>query len=472
MVALVTLGSALIGVARGGLGARERYAAVGASLVAENVVRLVGRGGADAAPTCESPVAFGACLVAGQLCAFLWPSALRFGSDGAALPSSRAFAFLAGAGLSQLVAQVVLTVGAGGAGARRRLPRGRDHAVRGDGAVPGAVPPRPGQRGAAHRAPDPAGRRPRRGHPGPGPPRPGRPGGAGGAARLGDGGVAGPRAAPPGLRAGGRPRRHGSPGWWRSAARWPWSTCWSWSTCWPTTAPPTSRPPGSGRPLAGAVAYALLSGLDPTDRTVWAFVVAEAAAHVGLLVLLPRERSGVSAPGLTAARNTDDPNGRSRRRSTRPSTPERRGQHPVRPRGDRGEALDGRPADGPAEPAYEPLRGEHREHRGEGVRRPLHPQPGPLHRGHQPGPGVATVVPGPDVVVGPGPLVRRHGEQQPAAGRQHPDQLGERQRLVRAVLDDVEGGDHLEGTVAERQRGRGAADALTRGQPAAGRGPA
>ena len=42
MVALVTLGSALIGVARGGLGARERYAAVGASLVAENAVRLVG----------------------------------------------------------------------------------------------------------------------------------------------------------------------------------------------------------------------------------------------------------------------------------------------------------------------------------------------------------------------------------------------------------------------------------------------
>ena len=42
MVALVTVGSALIGVARGGLGARERYAAVGASLVTENMVRLVG----------------------------------------------------------------------------------------------------------------------------------------------------------------------------------------------------------------------------------------------------------------------------------------------------------------------------------------------------------------------------------------------------------------------------------------------
>ena len=54
-------------------------------------------------------MAFGACLVAGQLCAFLWPSALRFAPDGATQPSTRAFAFLAGAGLSQLVAQVVLT---------------------------------------------------------------------------------------------------------------------------------------------------------------------------------------------------------------------------------------------------------------------------------------------------------------------------------------------------------------------------
>ena len=51
----------------------------------------------------------------------------------------------------------------------------------------------------------------------------------------------------------------------------------------------------AGATVAGAVAYVLLSGLDPTDRTVWAFVVAEAAAHVGLLVLLPRERSEVSA---------------------------------------------------------------------------------------------------------------------------------------------------------------------------------
>ena len=49
-----------------------------------------------------------------------------------------------------------------------------------------------------------------------------------------------------------------------------------------------------GATLAGAVTWVLLSGLDPIDRTVWAFVVAEAAAHVGLQVLLPRARSGLS----------------------------------------------------------------------------------------------------------------------------------------------------------------------------------
>ena len=81
---------------------------MGASLVAENVVRLVGVVALMLADV-QSPVAFGACLVVGQLCAFLWPSALRFAPDGAgAAVRPGRFAFLAGAGLSQLVAQVVL----------------------------------------------------------------------------------------------------------------------------------------------------------------------------------------------------------------------------------------------------------------------------------------------------------------------------------------------------------------------------
>lgn len=292
MVALVTVGSALIGVARGGLGARERYAAVGASLVAENVVRLVGVVALMLADA-QSPVAFGACLVAGQLCAFLWPSALRFGSDGAAVPSSRAFSFLAGAGLSQLVAQVVLTSApvvlalAGGSPADvtslfaamalfrapyllvqgsvapltvrlTRLVVAREVAIlarvrRGLIGLAVLVVPLAWATGAWL---------------GPG------------LLRL----VFGPEveltARLAGLVAVGcalavvnllvvvdvlaHDRSAHIPSAWVAAS------------------------------LAGAVAYALLAGLDPTDRTVWAFVVAEAAAHVGLLVLLPRERSGVS----------------------------------------------------------------------------------------------------------------------------------------------------------------------------------
>lgn len=109
-VLLVTIGSALVGVARGGLSARERYAAVGVSLVLENTVRLVGVA-ALALAGVHSPVAFGACLVAGNLCAFLWPSALRFAPYAGPARRVSPFAFLAGTGLSQLTAQVVLTSG-------------------------------------------------------------------------------------------------------------------------------------------------------------------------------------------------------------------------------------------------------------------------------------------------------------------------------------------------------------------------
>ena len=112
MITLVTLGSAWIGAVRGGLGGRERFGAVAASLVAENGLRLalvallllVG---------VENPVAHGMCLVAGPLVTVCWPSALRLSTSGSAGPgeSTSAFAFLSGAASSQLIGQTVLTGG-------------------------------------------------------------------------------------------------------------------------------------------------------------------------------------------------------------------------------------------------------------------------------------------------------------------------------------------------------------------------
>src|SRR4051812_28321835 len=91
MVVLVTLGSAVIGVVRGGLGGRERFEAVAWSLVAENGLRCVLVGALLLAGV-HDPVAHGLCLVAGSLVVVLWPSAMRFSKKGAG--ESRPFAFL------------------------------------------------------------------------------------------------------------------------------------------------------------------------------------------------------------------------------------------------------------------------------------------------------------------------------------------------------------------------------------------
>jgi O-antigen/teichoic acid export membrane protein len=109
MITLVTLGSAVVGVVRGGLGGRGRLEAVAWSLVAENGLRCV-LVGVLLLMGVEDPVAHGLCLVAGSLIVVLWPAALRFAdvggsSSGAAGP----LAFLTGAASGQLVSQAVLT---------------------------------------------------------------------------------------------------------------------------------------------------------------------------------------------------------------------------------------------------------------------------------------------------------------------------------------------------------------------------
>jgi O-antigen/teichoic acid export membrane protein len=108
MVVLVTLGSAVIGVVRGGLGGRGRFEAVAWSLVAENALRCLLVGGLLLAGV-HDPVAHGLCLVAGSFVVVLWPGAFRFTVDGAG--RSRPFAFLGGAATGQLISQSVLTGG-------------------------------------------------------------------------------------------------------------------------------------------------------------------------------------------------------------------------------------------------------------------------------------------------------------------------------------------------------------------------
>ena len=55
----------------------------------------------------------------------------------------------------------------------------------------------------------------------------------------------------------------------------------------------------SGTVVAALAAYVALSGLEPTDRTVWAFVVAEATAQLILLALLPRDRAPEVSPEVS-----------------------------------------------------------------------------------------------------------------------------------------------------------------------------
>ncbi|MDX6323651.1 MAG: hypothetical protein QOK15_5 [Nocardioidaceae bacterium] len=105
----LTVGAGVTGLFRGSLSGRNQLTAVGASLVAENALRCV------AATTLylageRNPVGYGCALIAGNLVAVCWPSAFRF-APGTGSSRLSPFAFLAGAGLAQLVNQVVLTGG-------------------------------------------------------------------------------------------------------------------------------------------------------------------------------------------------------------------------------------------------------------------------------------------------------------------------------------------------------------------------
>ena len=148
MVAAVTLGSALIGVLRGGLSARRRWKALAWSLAGENAVRCAGvgmliaprqpgRGRLRAVPGRRAggggAVALGAAVRhPGQ----------RPGTEPARVPRR--------ASLAQLIGQVVLTGGPVVLALVGGSPRCGHHAVRRAGAVPGAVHAGAGDGLAAH----------------------------------------------------------------------------------------------------------------------------------------------------------------------------------------------------------------------------------------------------------------------------------------------------------------------------------
>ncbi|HEX9774511.1 MAG TPA: hypothetical protein VGB83_02885 [Actinomycetota bacterium] len=120
LLALIVLGTAAMGVLRGGLAARGRFSATAAAFAAESLVRL-GLAVIGAAAG-WGPEAFALVMVAGFGVVLVWPSALRFG--GGRAEEGHQLGFLAGISAGSLLSQLVLTgapvamalAGAGAAG--------------------------------------------------------------------------------------------------------------------------------------------------------------------------------------------------------------------------------------------------------------------------------------------------------------------------------------------------------------------
>lgn len=110
MVGLVTVGSAAVGVVRGQLAGAGRLRAVAVSLAGENAVRCAAVL-AVAATGVQDPVVYGACLVLGHAIVLAWPSMLRMTVAGGGTGMVGPARFLLGAGLAQLVHQLLLTGG-------------------------------------------------------------------------------------------------------------------------------------------------------------------------------------------------------------------------------------------------------------------------------------------------------------------------------------------------------------------------
>lgn len=113
LIALVALGAAGMGVVRGLLAARRRYAAVGAVLVAENLVRCVAAAVLVVLDV-HDPAAYGAALLVGYVACAGWASAWRSPPPDSSVlvrDAGTTGSFLGGAAGAQVVGQAVLTGG-------------------------------------------------------------------------------------------------------------------------------------------------------------------------------------------------------------------------------------------------------------------------------------------------------------------------------------------------------------------------
>lgn len=113
LIALVALGAAGMGVVRGLLAARRRYAAVGAVLVAENLVRCVAAAVLVVLDV-HDPAAYGAALLVGYVACAGWASAWRSPPPDSSVlvrDVGTTGSFLGGAAGAQVVGQAVLTGG-------------------------------------------------------------------------------------------------------------------------------------------------------------------------------------------------------------------------------------------------------------------------------------------------------------------------------------------------------------------------
>jgi O-antigen/teichoic acid export membrane protein len=108
LVMAATIGSAMMGVVRGMLQARERFGSLALGLVLENLVRCA-VGLALASTGNHDSVAYGLALIAGYVTCLVWPWTLRMTRRGADHESP--LALLGGAAGGQLLSQIVLTGG-------------------------------------------------------------------------------------------------------------------------------------------------------------------------------------------------------------------------------------------------------------------------------------------------------------------------------------------------------------------------
>lgn len=110
LIAGVTVGSGFVGVVRGMLTARTRFAALATALAAENGARCVGAVALSVAGV-DAAAAYGGVLLAGQLIGFAWPSTLHPRNDGEHRASEAPLAFLGNVAGGSLIGQVILTGG-------------------------------------------------------------------------------------------------------------------------------------------------------------------------------------------------------------------------------------------------------------------------------------------------------------------------------------------------------------------------